>query len=63
MGDSCPFLTPDGCEVYLDRPAICRLFGAVDSPFLQCPVGACAKRPMTDLASHSLLEAIRKEGA
>ena len=37
---SCPHLGPKGCEVYLERPLICRLFGT--TPRLACPRG---KRP------------------
>ena len=37
---SCPHLGEKGCQVYLERPLICRLFGT--TPRLPCPVG---KRP------------------
>ncbi|MFZ6872642.1 YkgJ family cysteine cluster protein [Undibacterium sp. Di27W] len=37
---SCPYLAEKGCEVYDDRPIICRLFGT--TPRLLCPHG---KRP------------------
>jgi hypothetical protein len=37
---SCPHLGKNGCEVYDDRPLICRLFGT--TPRLPCPNG---KRP------------------
>lgn len=33
----CPYLGEHGCEVYLDRPLICRLFGT--TPRLACPNG------------------------
>jgi hypothetical protein len=39
---SCPYLGVDGCEVYEERPLICRLFGT--TPHLVCPRG---KRPDT----------------
>jgi len=32
---SCPYLGPKGCEVYFERPLICRLFGT--TPSLPCP--------------------------
>ncbi len=35
---SCPHLGVHGCEVYAERPLICRLFGT--SPSLRCPNGA-----------------------
>ncbi len=37
---SCPYLGAEGCQVYAERPLICRLFGT--TPRLACPRG---KRP------------------
>lgn len=34
---NCPYLGKNGCEVYAERPLICRLFGT--SPQLACPHG------------------------
>lgn len=34
---SCPYLAHHGCEVYTDRPLICRLFGT--TPHMPCPHG------------------------
>jgi hypothetical protein len=34
---SCPHLGDNGCQVYSDRPLICRLFGT--TPRLACPNG------------------------
>lgn len=34
---SCPHLGENGCQVYLERPLICRLFGT--TPRLACPNG------------------------
>lgn len=34
---SCPHLGPTGCQVYAERPLICRLFGT--TPRLACPNG------------------------
>jgi hypothetical protein len=34
---SCPYLGSNGCEVYAERPLICRLFGT--TPRLACPNG------------------------
>jgi Fe-S-cluster containining protein len=39
---NCPYLGKNGCEVYMERPLICRLFGT--TPKLACPHG---KRPET----------------
>ena len=37
---SCPHLGDKGCQIYAERPLICRLFGT--TPRLACPQG---KRP------------------
>lgn len=42
---SCPHLGENGCEVYMERPLICRLFGTTSS--LACPRG---KRPEVMIA-------------
>lgn len=34
---SCPHLGADGCQVYDERPLVCRLFGT--TPKLACPNG------------------------
>ncbi len=34
---SCPYLGENGCEVYDDRPLICRLYGT--TPSMLCPHG------------------------
>ncbi|MEL3955069.1 YkgJ family cysteine cluster protein [Stenotrophomonas bentonitica] len=34
---SCPYLGANGCEVYEERPLICRMFGT--TPTLRCPNG------------------------
>lgn len=44
---SCPHLGKTGCQVYAERPLICRLFGT--TPRLACPHG---KRPAVMIAPH-----------
>lgn len=44
---SCPYLGKTGCQVYAERPLICRLFGT--TPRLACPRG---KRPAAMIAPH-----------
>lgn len=43
----CPYSTPQGCDIYEDRPIMCRLFGAVDDPMLRCPHGKGPEKPLT----------------
>lgn len=40
---NCPYLGENGCEVYEERPLICRLFGT--APSLPCP-NKCAPAEM-----------------
>ena len=42
---NCPHLGDKGCQVYNDRPLICRLFGT--TPRLACPNG-CKPKQMID---------------
>ncbi|HHJ81062.1 MAG TPA: YkgJ family cysteine cluster protein [Candidatus Tenderia electrophaga] len=42
---SCPHLGDTGCQVYVERPLICRLFGT--TPRLACPNG-CQPDKMID---------------
>lgn len=35
----CPYETPAGCEIYKDRPIMCRLFGQIDTKIMLCPHG------------------------
>ncbi|MEZ8018560.1 YkgJ family cysteine cluster protein [Vibrio splendidus] len=43
---NCVHLGPNGCEVYEERPLICRLFGT--TPRMACPNG-CRPMEMVDL--------------
>jgi len=42
---NCPHLGEEGCQVYDERPLICRLFGT--TPGLACPNG-CRPEQMVD---------------
>ena len=53
----CPFLAGDGCGIYAHRPAVCRLFGAVDHPLMTCPHGCGPKRKFTETQSRRILAA------
>lgn len=55
----CPALTDSRCSVYVDRPLICRLWGAVES--MPCPHG-CEVTPglLMDAGAHTLLARARR---
>ena len=50
----CPHLGENGCEVYAERPLICRLFGT--TPTLPCP-NACGPSKMIDPAAERQIHA------
>lgn len=51
----CPFLGAEGCTIYDDRPAICRLYGAVDHPLMTCRFGCGPKRKLSHEQAQALL--------
>src|SRR5262245_66265757 len=42
--DPCTFLRNGGCSIYNQRPLICRLWGLVDMPDMQCSYGCEPER-------------------
>jgi len=58
---SCPYLGKHGCEVYAERPLICRLFGT--TPRMPCPNGmrpVYMVDPATEDAVHRFLANTRQ---
>ena len=49
---SCPHLGKDGCEVYEERPLICRLFGT--TPSLRCPNGRAPTTMINPKVEHQI---------
>lgn len=41
----CPYIGEPGCDIYHDRPIMCRLFGTVEN--LRCPHGYRPKKLLT----------------
>ncbi len=41
---TCPFVGEKGCEIYENRPFMCRLFGTAETPLLRCPRKRRSKR-------------------
>ena len=46
-GLSCPYASAKGCEIYDQRPMICRVFGATEDERLMCPHGKMPESPLT----------------
>ena len=42
---TCSFAGPEGCEVYAERPLICRMFGVTEG--LACPRGVPVREKIT----------------
>ena len=42
----CPSLRGGACQIYPDRPLLCRAWGQVDDPLMRCPHG-CADHLLT----------------
>jgi Fe-S-cluster containining protein len=58
---SCPHLGAGGCEVYEERPLICRLFGT--TPSLVCPHGRRPEEmiaPLIEQAIHQFHQSTRQ---
>lgn len=53
---SCPYSLSGKCDIYEDRPFMCRLFGTAGG-MLECPVGA---RPMILLADDTASDMTQK---
>ena len=57
----CVYLGPQGCEVYQQRPLICRLFGT--TPRLACPRGMAPEVPIeleVERQVHTLIASTRQ---
>lgn len=57
---TCPLLNPDGkCSVYAQRPAICRLYGAIE--LMRCPHGCKPKKFLRDSQGRQILKDVDAE--
>lgn len=53
---TCPYAVGGRCEIYEQRPLICRLFGAVDVETLRCPHGCGPERKLTKAEADEIME-------
>lgn len=47
VGINCPYAN-NGCDIYDQRPFMCRLFGASDHPLLTCHRGCGPEKKLSD---------------
>jgi len=52
---TCPYAVDGRCEIYEQRPLICRMFGAVDALLMACPHGCGPARKLTDEQAKEML--------
>lgn len=57
-GIKCPYVGEHGCDIYEQRPVICRIYGAVDE--LPCPHGCGPERRLTRAETYKLVTKIWK---
>lgn len=50
---SCPYVGEAGCDIYADRPIICRLFGVV--PGMKCPYGCGPEKMLSEEEGREIL--------
>jgi Fe-S-cluster containining protein len=53
---TCPYLGETGCEIYEERPVMCRLFGVVED--LPCPHGCAPKVLMKPKEAREVLRSV-----
>ena len=52
---TCPYAKSGKCDIYDQRPLMCRLFGASEDITLQCPKGCKPKKRLTVMRTKELL--------
>lgn len=54
-GVDCPYISFLGCEIYNDRPIMCRLFGTSKNDKIECPYGHIAVNPLSEEISRQIV--------
>jgi uncharacterized protein len=52
----CPYASKSGCEIYNQRPFLCRAFGTVDHPLMKCPHGCGPKKRLSVKTGQQLMD-------
>ncbi len=55
MGIKCPYARDGKCEIYEQRPLICRLYGAVEDVRLTCPYGCKPEVKLTKAEADKIM--------
>ncbi len=55
-GHACPYSFEGKCDIYSQRPFMCRWFGISDEPMLRCPFGRHPKNVLTGAEAMELME-------
>lgn len=58
---SCPYECKKGCAIYEHRPIICRLYGAVNDPFIKCPHGFMPETVLSKVQADRIMEIYMRE--
>lgn len=53
---TCPYAVGGKCEIYGQRPLICRLFGAVDDERLRCPHGCGPEKKLSQRQAEEIMK-------
>lgn len=57
----CPYVNDNNrCDIYENRPVLCRAFGAVDAAYLTCPHGCGPSEKLSKMIFRKLFLAYRK---
>ena len=54
----CPYIGENGCDIYEDRPILCRLYGTVQG--MECPKGCRPTKMLSDKKGKEIARTIHK---
>jgi len=52
-GNRCPYISPEGCTIYEQRPLVCRLFGNCSD--MLCPKGFGPEKPLSEAVASNIM--------
>jgi len=60
-GLACAYECKEGCSIYEHRPIICRLFGTVNDPSIQCKYGFMPETVLSKVQADRIMEIYMRE--